>query len=120
MKRKKQKEVVAAKRKAITVVNKRDVKDPKLSYDPYTFDAAHHIFTIDKTYDAIHLTSAANKTDDVVHQTSAGVTTFHANHVAYGLNNEDQKNFESRQIIMILNSLHIGVQTMRRVVRREV
>ena len=104
MKKKEQKKAVAVKRKTITVVDERDVKDPKLSFDLYTSNVDNHISVADKMYDAVHLTFAVDKMDDVVHQTSTGATTFHADHAAYGRNNEDQKNFESRQIIMILKS----------------
>ena len=67
--------------------------------------------------DDVHLTSAADKTDDVVHQTSTGAKTFHVDHAAHGHNNEDQKNFKSRQMRMILNSLHREVQTIQREVQ---
>ena len=76
----------------------------KLSSDPYTSDVDHHIYTADKT-------------DDVVHQTSTGAKTFHVDHAAHGHNNEDQKNFKSRQMRMILNSLHREVQTIQREVQ---
>ena len=85
-----------------------------MSSDPYTSNADHHIYTADKTYDDVHLTSTADKTDDVVHQTSTGAKTFHVDHAAHGHNNENQKNFESRQMRMILNSLRRKVQTIQR------
>ena len=107
-KRKKEKTIVDAKRKTITVVDKGDVKDPKLSLiplivDPYTFDPYHLTFTADKTDEVDHQTFASANTFHADHQTFTCANMFHAGH---GRNNKDQKNFELRQMKrIILNSM---------------